>query len=76
MLISHEQNAGQNYNVKIDNKSFEKVEQFIYLGTTLTNQNCIYEEIKSRVKSRNACYHMMQNFLSSGLVYKNVKIKM
>jgi hypothetical protein len=37
MFLSHEQNSRQNYNIKIDNKSFDKVEQFKYLGTTLTN---------------------------------------
>jgi hypothetical protein len=31
------QNAGQNQNIKIDNSSFEKVEEFNYLGTNLTN---------------------------------------
>jgi hypothetical protein len=47
----------------------------IYLGTTLTNQNSIHEEIKSRLKSGNACYHSLQNLLSSSLLSKNVKIK-
>ena len=42
---------------KIDNSSFERVEDFKYLGTNLTNQNSIQEEIKSRLKSENACYH-------------------
>jgi len=45
------------------------------LGTTLTNQNSIAEEIKSRLKSRNACYHSVQNLLSSRLLSKNLKIK-
>jgi hypothetical protein len=40
------QNAGQNRNVKTLNRSFENVEQFKYLGTTVTNQNLIQEEIK------------------------------
>jgi hypothetical protein len=53
-------NAGQNHNVKLDNKSFESVEQFKYLGTTVTNRNSIQEEIKSRLKSRNACYDLVQ----------------
>jgi len=46
-----------------------------YLGTTLTNQNSIQEEIKSRLKSGNACYHSVQNLLSSSLLSKNLKIK-
>jgi hypothetical protein len=44
------QNAGQSQNIKIDNSSFERVEQFKYLGTNLANQNSIRKEIKSRLK--------------------------
>jgi hypothetical protein len=51
------------------------VEQFKYLGTTLTHQNSIQEEIKSRLKSGNACYKSVQAFLSSSLLFKNIKIK-
>jgi len=51
------------------------VEEFKYLGTTLTNQNSIAEEIKSRLRSGNACYHSVQNLLSSRLLSKNLKIK-
>jgi len=41
-------NAGRNHSVRIDdNSTFERVEEFKYLGTTLTNQNSIPEEIKS-----------------------------
>ena len=65
MVMSREQNAGQNHSVRIDNNTFERVEEFKYLGTTLTNQNAIQEEIKSRLKSRNSCYHSVQNLLSS-----------
>jgi hypothetical protein len=49
------------------------VEQFKYLGTT--NQNSIHEEIKSRLKSGNACCHSEHNLLSSNLLSKSVKIK-
>ena len=45
------------------------------MGTALTNQNSIPEEIKSRLRSGNACYHSVQNFLSSRLPSKNVNIK-
>jgi hypothetical protein len=51
------------------------VEQFKYLGTTLTNRNSIQEEIKSRLNSGNACYHSVQHLLSSSLLFKNTKIK-
>jgi len=46
----------------------------IYLGTTLTNQNSITEEIKRSLRSGNACYHSVQNLLSSRLLSKNLKI--
>ena len=61
--------------VRIDNNTFERVEEFKYLGTTLTNQNYIAEEIKSRLMLGNACYHSVQNLLSSRLLSKNLKIK-
>ena len=46
-----------------------------YLGTNLTDQNCVQEEIKSRLKSGNACYNLVQDLLSSNLLSKNLKIK-
>ena len=74
-VMFREQNAGRRHNMKIDNRSFEGVEELKYLGTTLTNQNSIQEEIKSRFKSGNFCYHLVQNLWSSSLLYKNLKIK-
>ena len=75
VVMSLDQNAGRNHSVRIDNSTFERVEEFKYLGTTLTNQNSIPEEIKSRLRSVNACYHSVQNLLSSRLLSKNYKIK-
>jgi len=63
--------------MKTDNSAFERVGEFKYwyLGTTITNQNSIQEEIKSRLKSGNACYHLVQNHLSSSLLFENLKVK-
>jgi len=61
MFTYQDQNGGQNYSMKIDNSSFERVEELKYLGTTLTNQNSIQEEFKNRLKLGNACYHLVQN---------------
>jgi len=47
MVMSRDQNAGQNNIMKTDNSFFERVEEFKYFGTTLTNENSIQEEIKS-----------------------------
>ena len=76
MVMSQDQNARRSHNLQIDNSSFERVEEFKYLGTNLTNQNSIQEEIKSRLKSGNACYLSVQNLFSSILLSKNLKIKM
>ena len=70
MVMSQDQNAGRSHNIKIDYSSFERVKQFEYLGTTLANQNFIEEAIKNRLKSGNACYHSVQNLLSSSLLSK------
>jgi len=75
MVMSRDQNAGRIHNVRMDNSTFERVEEFKYLGTTLTNQNAIQEEIKSRLRSGNVCYYSVQNLLSSRLLSKNLKIK-
>ena len=56
-------------------RPIERVEEFKYLGTTLTNKNSITEEIKSRLKVGNACYYSVQNILSSSLLSKKLKIK-
>jgi hypothetical protein len=55
MLLSHYQNAGQNRDIKIANRSFENAPELKYLGMTVTNQNLIAMEIKRRLNSSNAC---------------------
>jgi len=75
MVMSRDQNAGRIQSVRNDNSTFERVEDFQYLGTTLTYQNSIAEEIKSRLMSGNACYHSVQNLLSSRLLSKILKTK-
>jgi hypothetical protein len=76
MVMSQDRTAERSHNTKNDNNSLERVEQFIYLGRTITNQNFIQEEIKSRLKSGNACYHSVQQLLSCTLLSKNIKIEM
>ena len=56
MTVSRDQNAGRIHSMKMDNSLIERVEEFKYLGTTLTNQNSIQEEIKCRLKLGNACF--------------------
>jgi hypothetical protein len=65
MSVSHDHNADQNQDIKTENRSFENVSQFKYLGRRVTNQNFIQEETKSWLNSGNACYHSVQNLLSS-----------
>jgi hypothetical protein len=75
VVMSRDQNAGQSHNIKMDNGSFERVEELKYLGTVLMNQNSIQEVIKSRLKSGNDCCHSVQNLLSSSSLSKNTEIK-
>jgi hypothetical protein len=73
MLLSRQQNVGQDRYMKIANRSFENVSQFKYLGTTEINRNLIQEEIKRKLNSGNVCYHSFQNLLSPLLLSKNLK---
>jgi hypothetical protein len=75
MIMSHHPNSGQNQNRRITKESFEKVVKFKYLGITLTNQNDIHDEIKSRLNLGNACYYLFQNLMSSHLISRNLKTK-
>jgi hypothetical protein len=74
MLMSRKK-AGQKHGIKIANRSFKGVAKFKYLGTRLTDQNCMQEEIKSRLNSGNAYYHSVQSLLYSRLLSRNAKVK-
>jgi hypothetical protein len=69
MLMSCNQKIGQKHSIEVANRFFEKVAKFRYLGTTLTDQNCMHEEIKSRPNLGNAYYDSVQSLLSSCLLY-------
>jgi len=63
--MSRDQHTGRNHNTKKGNNPFDRVEQFRYLETSLTNQNSIYDEVKSGLS--------VKNLLSSSLLSKNIK---
>jgi hypothetical protein len=73
VIMSRHPNSGQNQNIRIANELFENMATFKYLGTTLTNQNDIHDEIKSTLNSGNTCYYSVQNILSSRLILKKRK---
>jgi hypothetical protein len=73
MIMSRHPNSEHRQNIRIANKSFENVAKFKYLETTLTDQNDIHDEIKSRLNSGNACYYSGQNLFSSRLISKKLE---
>jgi len=74
MGMSRDKNAGRNHSVMINNGTIERVEDFKYLVTTLTHQNSIPEEIKSRLSLGNVYYLSVQHILTCKLLSKNLKI--
>jgi hypothetical protein len=74
MLVSRDQNAGQNRGIKIGNRLLKNVSQLNDTETRVTNQNLI-QDIKRRLNSGNACYHSVQNLSFSYLLSKNLKIR-
>ena len=63
----------QKYNMA--DKETNEQTKFSFVAEGVTRQNSIPEEIKSRLRSGNACYHSVQNLLSSRLLSTNLKIK-
>jgi hypothetical protein len=62
--------ARQNLKIKLANRFFENAAQFKYLGTTVTNQNSIQEDMKKEFNSGNAYYHSVSNLLPIRLLFK------
>jgi hypothetical protein len=65
----------QNDYINVANKLFGSAAKSKCLETTLTDQNCVYEELESRLNCGNACYHAVHRLLSSRLLSKGVEIK-
>ena len=57
----------ENENIRIGSNSYEKVGTFKYLGSLVTNQSSIQDEIKCRIKAGNSCYYSVETLLSSQL---------
>jgi hypothetical protein len=75
MVMSRDQNAEENNNIQIGNKSFETMEQFKYLGTILRMKFSLMKKLRADSTSGNACYYSVQNIFRTSLLPKSVKIK-
>ena len=75
MEIGRHRGMSANDHIRIGSIPYEKVKSFKYLGSLVTNQNSIQEEIKHRLKAGISCYYTFQTLLSSRLLSKNLKIK-
>jgi len=75
VVASRSKKTKQNHNIKIDNKSFERMDQFRVLRITLRYENSMQEEIKSRLKSGNACYQLVQNLMSSIFLSRILRLR-
>ena len=60
-----DQNAGQSQYIKINDSSFERVDDFKRVGKTSTDHNPVHEKIRRRCDSGKACYPSVQYLLSS-----------
>jgi hypothetical protein len=70
-----QQNGGQNHNTHLANEFFGNVAKMGHRETTLTNQNCIYEELRGTLNFENVCHKKVHKFLPSRLLSTYLKIK-
>ena len=75
MAIGRHRGMMANAHIKIGSYFYEKVKNFKFLGSLLTNQSFFKEEIKCRLKAGNSCYYSVQTLLSFRLLTKNLKTK-
>jgi hypothetical protein len=70
--LSHQHRTQEKDTIKLGNRSFENVANFIYLGTAVRGQRCIIEVMKSRLNLDEACCHSVQRPLLSYLLPKSM----
>ena len=75
MEVGRHRGTMANKYIMIDCNSYEQVKAFKYVGSLLTNQDFIHEEIKCRLKAGNSRYYSVQKLLSSRFRLKFLKIK-
>jgi hypothetical protein len=74
-VMSTDQNEGQNRNIKIDNKSFESVEHFKYLGATSQVNTALMKKLKADGAQSTSATARSWVFASFRLLSKNINIK-
>jgi hypothetical protein len=61
------------HNLQVGNLTFEKVENFKYLGVNINSKNDMHREISERIASGNRCYHSINKLLKIQITVKKIK---
>ncbi|XP_054289682.1 uncharacterized protein LOC129004977 [Macrosteles quadrilineatus] len=75
MNVARTEGVARKENFKVDDLEFEHVDEFKYLGITITHDNKEEKEIQNRVIVASATYWSLVNMLKSKTLSKNTKIK-